>query len=96
MFAKYKITLEDGTIIEPTGRKADAIRFERQFKLPASAMFSDDGIRQEHLWFYGYCAAKRLDPDIVAFDDWIELVESVEIIVEEEANPTPPSSSPSL
>ncbi len=96
MFAKYRITFEDGKVIEPTGRKADAIRFERHFKLPASAMFTDDGIRQEHLWFYGWTAARRLDPDTIGFDDWIDLVESVEIVLEEDPNPTTPSSSPSL
>ena len=98
MFAKYKITFEDGTDLETSGRKADAIRFERQFKIPVAAMFSEDGVRQEHLWFFGWCAAKRTNPDILAFDDWIETVESVDIMAVEEDEPTPtdPSSSPSL
>jgi hypothetical protein len=98
MFAKYKITFEDGTDLEVPGRKADAIRFERQFKIPVAAMFSEDGVRQEHLWFFGWCAAKRNNPDIVSFDDWIETVESVDIMAveEEEQTPTDPSSSPSL
>jgi hypothetical protein len=98
MFAKYKITFEDGTDLETSGRKADAIRFERQFKIPVAAMFSEDGVRQEHLWFFGWCVAKRTNPDILAFDDWIETVESVDIMAVEEDEPTPtdPSSSPSL
>jgi hypothetical protein len=98
MFAKYKITFEDGTDLEVSGRKADAIRFERQFKIPVAAMFSEDGVRQEHLWFFGWCAAKRTNTDIVSFDDWIETVESVDIMAveEEEQTPTDPSFSPSL
>jgi hypothetical protein len=98
MFAKYKITFEDGTDLQASGRKADAIRFERQFKIPVAAMFSEEGVRQEHLWFFGWCAAKRVNPDIVSFDDWIDTVESVDIVTVEEEEPTPtdPSSSPSL
>lgn len=97
MFAKYRITHLDGTIIEAEGRKVDAIKFERQFHLPISKLFNDDGIFTEHLWFFGWCAEKRDNSELASFDDWMEDIEGVEIVTEEEEpTPTDPSSSPSL
>lgn len=97
MFGKYKITHLDGTVIEAAGRKVDAVKFERNFKMPASAMFGDDGIYTEHLWYFGWCAEKRVTSDLPDFDEWMETVEGVDILSEEdEPTPTDPSSSPSL
>jgi hypothetical protein len=97
MFAKYRITHQNGTVIEAEGRKVDAVKLERKFKIPASSLF-DGGIYTEHLWFFGYCAEKRLNSELPEFDDWMETVDGVEIIMEDESDehPTDPSSSPSL
>jgi hypothetical protein len=49
------------------------------------------------LWYFGWCAEKRVNADIPVFDDWMETVEGVDILSEEEEeSPTDPSSSPSL
>jgi hypothetical protein len=97
MFDKYRITHQDGTVVEAAGRKVDAVKFERQFKMPVSNLFTDGRLYTEHLWFFGWCAEKRVNADIPSFDDWMEDVEGVEIVTEEEeATPTDPSSSPSL
>ena len=96
MFDKYRITLNDGTVIEAPGRKADAVKFERQFHMPISKLFSEDGIYTEHIMFLGWCAVKRSNSDTPGFDDWIETVKDVDIVTGEEVPPTEPSSSPSL
>lgn len=96
MFDKYRITLNDGTIVEAPGRKADAVKFERQFKMPISRLFNEDGIYTEHIMFLGWCAVSRSNPDTPSFDDWIENVKDVDIVTGEEAPPTDPNSSPSL
>jgi hypothetical protein len=97
MFAKYRITHQDGTIIEAVGRKVDAVKFERQFKMPVSSIFGDDGIYTEHLWFFGWCAEQRINTDLPGFDEWMETVDGVDVLPEEEEEtPTDPSSSPSL
>ena len=96
MFDKYRITHRDGTIIEAEGRKADAVRFERQFHIPISKLFNEDGIYTEHIMFLGWCAEKRANPDLAAFDDWMEDIVDVDIVIAEEVPPTDPSSSPSL
>lgn len=96
MFDKYRITMVDGTVIEPEGRKADVVRWERQFHKPISQFFGDEGIYTESLWFLAWCAARRADESTAAFDDWIDLVESVEINPEASTeNPSDPSPSPS-
>lgn len=96
MFDKYRITHNDGTIIEAAGRKADAVKFERQFHMPISRLFNEDGIYTEHIMFLGWCAEKRLNPDTGAFDDWIEDIKDVDIVIGEEVPPTEPNPSPSL
>jgi hypothetical protein len=96
MFDKYRITLNDGTIVEAPGRKADAVKFERHFHMPISKLFGDDGIYTEHIMFLGWCAVSRANPDTGDFDAWIETIKDVDIITGEEVPPTEPSSSPSL
>jgi hypothetical protein len=97
MFAKYRITHQDGNIVEAPGRKVDAVKFERQYKMPVSNLFSEGGIYTEHLWFFGWCAEKRINSDLPDFDEWMETVDGVDILSEEdEETPTDPSSSPSL
>lgn len=98
MFAKYRITHQDGNIVEAPGRKVDAVKFERQFKMPVSNLFGEGGIYTEHLWFFGWCAEKRINSDLPDFDEWMETVDGVDILSEEEEEETPtdPSSSPSL
>ena len=96
MFKKMKVAHTDGTEVEVEGRKADIIRFERQFKLPAGRMFGDGGLFVEHLWFYAWCAEARAG-DVGSFDDWMETVDSVEILDtgDDQENPTEPDRSPS-
>ena len=99
MFKHLRITREDGSIADVHGTKADMVRFERHFKIPAGRVFSSDGLFIEHLWFYAYVAEGRT-ADLPAFDEWMETVDSVEIVSmagEEpaEEDPTTPLPSPS-
>jgi hypothetical protein len=98
VFNHLRITHTDGTVADVSGRRADMVRFERHFKVPAGRMFDGEGMFVEHLWFYGYAAESR-DSDVGEFDAWVETVDSVEIITDadDEAteSPTDPSPSPS-
>lgn len=97
MFKHLKIEHVDGSIVDVEGRKADVVRFERHFKMPAGRMFSEDGLYVEHLWFYAWLAEARHTDDLGDFEEWMETVESVEIVTEdvEPDVPTVPSPSPS-
>lgn len=96
MFKKYRITHLDDTMIEVEGRRVDAIEFERHFKIPSSQFFNQDGIFTEHIFFLGWCAEKREKPDLPGFDEWMNDISDVEIVIGEDSPPTVPSSSPSL
>lgn len=93
MFKQMKVTHTDGSEVDVEGRRADLVRFERHFKIPAGKMFNDDGLFVEHLWFYAWCAEGRAS-EVGDFDTWMETVDSVEIVAIEDADsevPTDPS-----
>lgn len=93
MFKHMTVTYLDGTTAECSGRRADVIRFERTYKVAASKMF-DEGIYTEYLWFFAWCALGR-DGDVASFDEWMENVDSVQIVNDdEEAPPTVPGGAP--
>lgn len=97
MLGTLKVTYEDGTTVEGVTKNADAIRFERQFGMPASRMFGKNSTGEmelylEHLWFYGWCVAKR-DGETQPFDEWADRVVSVEVAEATKPNPTRPSRS---
>jgi hypothetical protein len=94
MFDKYRITYSDGTANEVTGKKSDVVRFERKYKMPVANMLADNAIYTEHLWFFGWCAEQRAGNTELSFDDWVETIESVEVLTVEEENPTAPNPSP--
>lgn len=94
MFDNMKITHTDGTVVECSGRNSDVVRFERQFKQPASTIFDDGGLYTEHLWFFGWLAEGR-ERDVPGFDEWMDSVELVAIHTDEdEVPPTDPDGSP--
>lgn len=100
MFQHLRITHTDDTVVDVHGRRADIIRFERHFKIPAGKMFDGEGMFVEHLWFYGYAAESRDNAELGDFDAWFETVESVEIVTDDDEvddgeSPTDPSPSPS-
>jgi hypothetical protein len=96
VFKHLKVEHVDGTVVDVEGRKADVVRFERHFKMPAGRIFSDEGLYVEHLWFYAWLAEAR-KAEVGDFETWMESVESVEIVTEDDdsESPTDPSPSPS-
>lgn len=95
MFKKMHVTYEDGSEVDVAGKRSDIIAFERKFGVPGSSIF-DEGIWTERLWFFGWRAAKRDNPELAEFEDWIDTVSAVEVVVveEEAAPPTDPDSTP--
>lgn len=96
MFDKYRITHTDGTVHEVLGKKSDVVKFEREFKMPAANILDSGAIYIEHLWYFGWLADERENNTGTNFNDWIETVESVEILTVEDQNPTQPNPSPTL
>lgn len=96
MFDRYSITYTDGTNHEVDGKKSDVVKFERKYKIPVANLLSENAIYIEHLWFFGWCAETRAGNTELSFDDWIETIESVEVLTVEQENPTSPNPSPLL
>ncbi len=97
MFAKLTVTHLDGTTVEGEGINSDLIRFERQFGEPASSFFDSleaKEMRTEWLWFFGWCAEKRTNPELPPFDEWIDTVELVSVGGSDAVPPTDPDGSP--
>lgn len=80
---KYVVTFNDGRRVEGESRTSDIIAFERRFQLPGFLLGDQDHIRIEHMVFMGYRAITRDWPDKPDFDDWIETVDSVDMIAPE-------------
>lgn len=101
MFGTLKVTYQDGSSVEGKTIEADAVRFERQFKMPASRFFGRDEsgeieIYLEHLWYFGWLVARREGEELPYDDAWLDKVKAVEIVKVAEPVPTDPSPSPSL
>jgi hypothetical protein len=86
-----KITLAveqiDGLTYEVTTNLFSIVALERKFKIRASDLAS--GVAMEHLAFLAFEGAKQsgiVTPAV--FDDYIKRLVSVEVVNEEDANPT--------
>jgi len=95
-----KITLAveqtDGLTYQVTTNLFSIVALERKFKIRASDLAS--GVAMEHLAFLAFEGAKQNSITVPAvFDDYIKRLASVEVVSEEDANPTQeaPTSEPS-
>lgn len=98
MLGTLKVTYSDGTSVEGPTRNSDAIRFERQFKMPVSRIFNRTGpnpddleLYMEHLWYFGWCVASRDGEEQPYGDEWLDRVESVDVVKQAKPVPTKPS-----
>jgi hypothetical protein len=86
-----KITLAveqtDGLTYEVTTNLFSIVALERKFKIRASDLAS--GVAMEHLAFLAFEGAKQNSITVPAiFDDYIKKLVSVEVVGEEDTNPT--------
>lgn len=95
VFRTMKITHLDGTEVICHGKPRDIVDYEHKFKGPLGMMFNENGMFQEHMWFFAWCAERRVNADLPDFETWLDDLDSVEIIEESTENPSEPSPSPS-
>ena len=94
LFKQFKIVHTDGTEIICDGHSADLVRFEMHFDLSGSVVY--EGMRITYIWFFAYAAESRVNPGLGSFDQWMETIESVEVIGDESENPSQdPTPTPS-
>lgn len=99
---QFTITYEDGTVEEGEGREFDDVKVERHFGKPLTKILQeakgdgedDAALPVELMWFYTYCAARRVNPEHPDFDTWAEKVTDIEVTVPEEESDDPLDRTP--
>ena len=87
---KLTVMYESGATSTVDVRPRSQIAFERQFDIAIAEAFGDEkGLRFEHIYFLAWHASKASQP----FDDWLELVENIDMEVDGSADPTPAAPS---
>lgn len=66
----------DGSEYELDATPGDLVRFERQYGIPATQLESETRI--EYVMYLAWLALKRVRPDVVDFDDFLDRVTDVE------------------
>lgn len=86
-----KITLDvvqtDGQKYRVTTNLFTVVAMERKFKIKASELAN--GIAVEHLAFLAYESCKQHDIVVpIVFDDYLKLIDSIDVVAGDAANPT--------
>ena len=83
-----RYNLHGGDPIEVTTNLANVVAWERRFKRKASDMATGAGV--EDLLFLAFEASKTSRVVVpAAFDDFVAKVENLDVIQQEQPNPTP-------
>ena len=82
-----KVTPNEGDPYEVTTNLFVVVAWERRTKRQASSLAN--GIGAEDLAFFAYEASKQSGITVKAvFDDYIKLIDAIEVVSEEPTNPT--------
>jgi len=83
-----KVTQTDGDVYQLTTNLFTIVAMERKFKIKASELAT--GIAMEQLAFLAYESCKQSGTVVVpvVFDDYIKLIDAIEVVSEEPTNPT--------
>lgn len=89
-----KVTQTDGDVYQVTTNLFTIVAMERKFKIKASELAT--GIAMEQLAFLAYESCKQNGTVIVpiVFDDYIKLIDGIEVVSEEPTNPTHEAPTP--
>lgn len=93
---KTETTYTDGRKVVTTAAPKDYVAFERQYNLPMG-VFSDDGVatRIEWIYYLAWSPLHRAKQEPRAFDEFLDDVLDVDVIVDGpvDATPFPPAPS---
>jgi len=80
MRLKLRITTEAGQTSEVLVRPRTQVAFERHFSTPEKPVRLDQGVGMEHLFWLAWHASKIGE----SFDQWLETIDEVKPIVEDD------------
>jgi hypothetical protein len=88
-----KVTHIDGDAYQVTTNLFTIVALERKFKIKASELAT--GIGMEHLAFLAFESCKQSDRVVpIVFDDYVKLIDSIDVVSDEPTNPTSEAPTP--
>jgi len=88
-----KVTHIDGDAYQVTTNLFTIVALERKFKIKASELAT--GIGMEHLAFLAFESCKQSNITVpIVFDDYVKLIDSIEVVSDEPTNPTSEAPTP--
>jgi len=88
-----KVTHIDGDAYQVTTNLFTIVALERKFKIKASELAT--GIGMEHLAFLAFESCKQSDRVVpIVFDDYLKLIDSIDVVSDEPTNPTSEAPTP--
>jgi len=88
-----KVTHIDGDAYQVTTNLFSIVALERKFKIKASELAT--GIGMEHLAFLAFESCKQNNIVVpVVFDDYVRLIDSIDVVSDEPTNPTSEAPTP--
>lgn len=88
-----KVTHIDGDVYQVTTNLFTIVALERKFKIKASELAT--GIGMEHLAFLAFESCKQSNITVpIVFDDYVKLIDSIDVVSDEPTNPTHEAPTP--
>jgi len=88
-----KVTHIDGDAYQVTTNLFTIVALERKFKIKASELAT--GIGMEHLAFLAFESCKQSNITVpIVFDDYVKLIDSIDVVSDEPTNPTSEAPTP--
>jgi hypothetical protein len=90
----FKVTYDDGRVVDAVAKPKDIVAFERQYG-QSMAAFGDASKPPplEWLFYLAWSPLHRLRVEPRAFDEFLDSVDDVEPVEDEAVDPTPPTPS---
>ena len=85
MRQQFKITYLDGRTVQASSGLAEQVAFEREFDRSIAELASN--FRITDICWLAWRGLKRAEPGVADFDTWIETVETVEVMDDEDMVP---------
>lgn len=94
MQLQFVLTYHDGTTEKVTAGPGQMVKFEWEYKMAITEAFAEDKpIRMEHMMFLAWESARfeasRGGAAVQPFKQWVENVQSIEPVSDEEGSPDP-------
>jgi hypothetical protein len=89
----FKVTYDDGRVVESAVKPKDVVAFERQYGQTMAAFSEPGKVQLEWLYYLAWSPLHRSKQEPRAFDEFLDSVEEIDEVEEPEPVPFPPAPS---